>query len=185
MNKIIIGLLVSCIASSSTFALKITQGKVLKHKEWTTGNITKATYTTKDNAFSADIKKIASEGNDITSSIFTFAGTNTLNGKAFEPAVATGYSSIIMTNASNETKTFLFTLETCVNLADGKQNCAIRQDTIDVEPNTSALNTQNPSIEYTFDKAGIYPLTVKAAAVELASSSSSMSKSLSEMNISE
>lgn len=185
MKKILIGLLVSCIASSSIFALEITQGKLLRHKEWTTGNIIKATYTTKANLFSADIEKLISKKDHISSSIYTFSGTDTQNGKVLEPATAIGYSSVMMMNGSKNTKTYLYTLETCITPVEGQYNCAIYQDTIDVEPNSMAFRTENPSIQFTFDKAGAYPVAVKAIVEELKTPSSSASLALGKMHISE
>jgi hypothetical protein len=186
MKKILIGILIAGLTSSSAFALKITQGKLLSHKEWTTGNIIKATYATHAELSSKDIEKlIYNQHKSLISGVYTSSTAEALEGKILTPTTATGSGLAVMHNGSKKAQTFTYTLQTCIDLRDGQKNCAVYEDMIEVEPDSMAFSTKEPSVQFTFDHAGDYPIIVNAYTSALEMPLWSSSESRAKMHISE
>jgi hypothetical protein len=144
-------LLLLSLVSANCFAYEIHKGKLISHKEWTTGKATGSfVHVPMPNLLinrkAGDVFELKLNNYEILPAKGT-AGTETL---------VTGNNYIWFTNASDNTLTYNFELFTCAFTSQRTENCIHIEDTFSVEPGGSFSYSVSPKLAVVFDAPGSY-----------------------------
>lgn len=146
-NKIsLLAVVLAGVVTTNASALEIHKGKIIAHKEWTTG-IAKGSFKSK-----ALVKKNVEDMGNF------YVYTNAQGGKAQAGIVTTinGQTQVFIQNASNETKQYSYNMSVCSDTTEHTASCVLSFYTIEVEPNGDFSDSSTPELRLIYDKAGKY-----------------------------
>lgn len=147
-------LTITAIASANSFALELYKGRVINHKEWTTGNV-KATFKdSMKNATSQFKNKMMTKSDSTYASIYS-NGLNT-KGATGVPVTINGNHSIYVMNDTQAAQQYNYTLSICANTSENTTQCAYYYDEIQLEAGGYVVVDKAPVLEVKFSQPGIY-----------------------------
>lgn len=161
-GKLLLGLALTSMISASAFAMEIHNGKLLKHKEWTTGNLigTSAKKFSKAEVlkFKENLKLNGVAISDHMTMSYSMANATT--GVAGERADVNGVQFAFLLNDSEGTQVYSVFNSICAATSDKTTECMFYQDEIMLDAQGYAFDLQQPSIQPIFNANGSYNTTV-------------------------
>lgn len=150
-GKLLLGLVLVTITTSS-FALEIDKGRVINHKEWTTGN---AKGFFKPGKMTNEMMKGQGwHGNSSYSSLYSYASST--QGTVNTPVNIEGDNYIYAHNDTEKDEIYHYTFSICAHNSDHTAQCAYYYDELVLQPGGSASSSEIPSLQVTFTKPGKY-----------------------------
>jgi hypothetical protein len=155
-GKILIGL-AAVLVSTGSFAMDITKGRLLDHKEWTTnGGV--GTFIDKHQSLAATKANRFFHDEQFEDGVIAQGKVYDLDTAKVNEEVRVHSKSILwLVNYTQSQQIYKITTELCSNLENvDKQVCTRTEDRVSLEPKGSLSMNRYPSVHITFDKAGYY-----------------------------
>ncbi|OAI46606.1 hypothetical protein AYO45_06250 [Gammaproteobacteria bacterium SCGC AG-212-F23] len=170
--------LITTALSANTFAVDITKGRVLEHKEWTTGNARiffNNANAKKAVAFSSQhhqLKKAANndtdtasfrDDNDNAPTSYVYAGTQPASGVVGKSVDIKGENFAYVVNTTNQKQLYYYYSSLCVMSAHPSPNqndCAYYRDSIELDPAGEANFSEGPVLQVVMDHADNFKTTI-------------------------
>lgn len=177
-DKILLGFILASMATSG-FALEIYKGHVVSHKEWTTGN---AKGFFKPGKITSEILKSKGLRTDNSySSLYTYA--TTVKGNVNTPIDIPGDNYIFVYNDTQVSEFYHYTFSICARNSEHTASCAFYYDELVLEPGGYASSAEQPILQVSFAKPGLYESAVSTMLYKELESSRTNSGSTSEATI--
>lgn len=142
--------LLSLLTATNCFAVDIYNGKIIKHKQWTTGEAKAIFHETKDmNDQSTSIDDTVS---------MTSSDVGTVQGVVGKPVEIKSNHYSYLVNHTDKAQSFHYTMGTCAVAANHKEHCAYYFDEVKLQPKGYLTKMLEPTLSLTFDKPGTYDL---------------------------
>lgn len=146
-------LLLACMAFTSiiathAFAADISKGKVIQHKEWSTGQV-KAVFH--------EVKKPLLKSNEGRATVTT-SDIDVAYGTVGIPVTVSATTRIYIRNMTGTTQTFRYNAAVCANTTAQDLECAHYFDVIELEPDGSYRQDIEPKMIVSFNQAGKYDI---------------------------
>lgn len=149
-----LGLLVSV----NSFASELYKGKILEHKEWSTGKVkvmfndSHAPNTFLDINHQLPHAKLSDDGYYVKmeTSAINSAGTVGL------PILTQGNLMLLVENTGDGTKFFAYTLTVCLGTSEHESLCSNYFDAVQLDPEGYIFTTIAPAQQYAYGQAGTY-----------------------------
>jgi hypothetical protein len=156
--KLLVSLAVVAALGSNAYALQISKGRLIEHKQWSTNGVAVATTLGKKfvpKAMNLDV-------NGLHSSLSVKAVSQSV--KVGEPVVMSNDGGIILSNDSDTAKIYTFGFSICAesDAADGTVECVHTQDRVELQPNGEVSQPDMPVLHMTFNKPGNYSVFADA-----------------------
>jgi hypothetical protein len=148
----IIGIALAAAISSNAFAVEVTKGKVLKHKEWSTGKV-KASYAKGSKTLAAMKQKIKLDGPVPT---YTFAETRPVSVNAGDTFSISNDSFTFIHNNTSEVHYYTMESSICVERTDNAVECVYSWDYVELQPDGDITAVSMPTLTTSFADAGTY-----------------------------
>jgi hypothetical protein len=149
--KLIIGLICTAAIGTNAFALQITKGKLISHKEWATdgavASYLPATKTLASVQKAGQLTKTALELSAETESVATTVGA---------PVTIANDASIWVMNTSDEVKQYRYTFYICAFINANTSDCVYTEDLVELQPHGAIYTGAKPALQVAFDEAGVY-----------------------------
>lgn len=155
-GKTTLALVCISIASTSALAIDIQHGKLLKHKEWTTGNVTKTAFTVKPSSELLKLKKPVQATNLSSSDHFgmSYSKGNNAVGNQNERGEVTGFHAIQIHNSSNGSQRYRFDFSICAETSSNTTACSFYSDEIELDTGGIAMVALDSIIDPLFTDSG-------------------------------
>ncbi len=156
--KMITCLTLATILGSNVYALQISKGKLIAHKEWATGgaivNIKAGTQTKKD------VMQSRALAHQLSSSATAIsARTFSVNTTVGQPATVSNDMFAIISNDTSEVHEYYVGSDICVTLHSNMTECVYVQDIYELQPGGQVFESKAPTLDITFKEAGVYQVT--------------------------
>ncbi len=153
--KLFISAIAAAAMASNAFAVEIKNGRLLSHKEWTTGSATASfspgTKTLQDILRKhPQMKSISS----LPTSVASDARPTT--GRVGETIAANNDGFVFVVNDTEETREYRYTILMCAQKTDNMQECAYSFDHIELEAGGVFYASKLVALKVKFDKPGLY-----------------------------
>jgi hypothetical protein len=150
--KIIISIVVATALSSQAYAMQITKGKLISHREWATKGVKASfgisTRTRKD-------MKLDDNPNIIPSA--NFAETHSVLAKVGQPVSVKNDGFVTIANTTNHTRTYQIFMRICADaITSGNVECLNYENEISLEPGGSYVDAPVPTLTITYNEPGTY-----------------------------
>ncbi|OGT44199.1 MAG: hypothetical protein A3F42_04150 [Gammaproteobacteria bacterium RIFCSPHIGHO2_12_FULL_37_34] len=149
-KKIILGFAIASMATSA-FALEIYKGRLITHKEWTTGN---AKGFFKASKMIPELKAKGLDAEHSYSYIYSYAAS--IKSSVNTPVNVSGENYISLYNDTRTKELYHYTFSVCARNSDHTAQCAYYYDEIELEPGGYANSAEQPILQVTFAKPGNY-----------------------------
>lgn len=163
MNKTLVLLAFISAISVNSYALEITKGKILQHKEWTDGKITATYLHSSKNLLQLKHPNALKQSSNDQGSQYSYtqimSHIGPKEGKTGLQANVEGSHDINFYNQTKNNKTYYYLLSTCIETAPKKTICAYYSDLVELEPEGSLYDTLQTQLKYVFEKTGTYKST--------------------------
>ncbi len=157
------------IISSSSFAVEIENGRLLQHKEWSTGNI-KVSFQPQNIQTiisKLDKNKLEMSNQSLQSNkyhvndegeILVAIGSELAPAKGVVnlPITVTGNQFFGVKNRSSIAQKYAYTFSICVYPSGSAPQCANYADTVELQAGGKFINHLAPVLQFTANKAGTY-----------------------------
>lgn len=167
-RKILVGLSLIYLATTASYAMDIQGGKLISHKEWTTGSV-KALFADTKKDFKANISR---KMRNLPSAIEQHDGIVLANsmpdqqGVVGEETPVVGFVSGYIENLTSTQQTYTINSFICSNMGLGQESdCANSTDIIQLNPNGFINLNKNITMSNVYKLAGNY-WTVTGATVK-------------------
>lgn len=181
--KLFISMAIAAAVASNAFALQITKGKLISHKEWTTGGAIAASLPgTKTLASIMRDKNIMRPGRTHTS-YFLQAEAAPVSGHVGERIPVSNDAYIYAYNDTNEIKHYQYNFNICAIKTEKITECVNSGDVVELQPGGSFHNFGQPVLKVKFDKAGTYVADAASTLYE-GNTKTSVSVSLADITVS-
>ena len=154
-GKIILSLVAASLVSSGSFALEIYKGRIVNHKEWTTGNV-KAILKAGD----PRKNKMAQLNNRTTQNNSTYASVSSdidyVEGTANTPLQLSGDHYVFIANDTATAQSYHYYFSICAESSDRTGQCAYFHDEIQLEAGGYFNSSEEPELQLTFEKPGLF-----------------------------
>lgn len=149
--KLLVGLVCAAAIGSNAFALQITKGKLISHKEWATDGAV-ASYLPATKTFEGVKKaglltKTALELTAETESVAVTVGA---------PVTISNDAWIWVMNTSDEVKQYRYTFYICAFVNANTSDCVYAEDLVELQPHGAIYTGAKPALQVAFDKTGVY-----------------------------
>lgn len=183
-GKLLLGLALVSFISANTYAVEIYKGKIIKHKEWSTGTIKVTFKDTKLKLFDLKVSPLH-KANDAIPYIQSHANAPVFRGTV---GIATPINSehmVIMQNATTSTQTLYYNFGVCLTTAPHVEECTYSYDEVMLEPGGHIYMPQIADASTTFSEPGSYRFNVStnAGLVDPDGHMSVLGASLSESDV--
>lgn len=174
-GKLLFAIALIAAASSNVFSMEIVKGKLLTHKEWTTGNVKSIV---KD--INIDSKKterlLSQHKNDPNTYVYSHARFPFMLSpiiRTGEIASIDGQTSTIILNNATTNKIYTITDSVCSDTSPEEapqgpiqlRTCSFRMHQIFLDAGGYIVLAQNPGVTRSFDEAGTYNLSVSTSII--------------------
>jgi hypothetical protein len=147
-------IIITSLVSAPLFALEITKGHLISHKEWST-NDAKGNFISSHEKPKDMISQLnATEGP--SSDIATSAQLYPIKGAVNKPFTTEGINYADITNNSDKTQRYQLSYETCVETTDKVVNCIFYDDVLELEAGGHLNDTHKPNLTATIKQPGSY-----------------------------
>lgn len=183
-KKFLAGLILISAISANSFAMEIPNGKLIKHREWTTGNIKSASFKQTKMKQAFDFKRLQSNDNR---SSFALMKNNRLGAFTRSDGATYLYSDndIGLYNFSQNQQTFDVKISMCTQDSENYSfNCYDTSDTISLEKNSRLDYRMSPIITLTL-KPGHYTAVVGINITNVSDTTSYGTYAVDEFNVDE
>lgn len=151
--KLIISMAIAAAVGSNAFALEISKGKLISHKEWATAGA-KAAYLpgTKTRQNIQDIKgmKLSESSNAV------YSDTESTTAKVGEPVTVGNDGYVWIYNASEAVKNYRFEYSICADQTANIMECVYSEDVVELQPHGYVSDSRKPTVTMKYDTAGSY-----------------------------
>jgi hypothetical protein len=163
-GKLLLGLTIATLISANTFALEIYKGKLLKHKEWSTGGAQGSFKNVATNLadFKLHANKTTKSSEPFLQAFTHAAHTKTLVGATTLPY---GQYQIYIYNDTDSSQTYRYFLDVCVELSANQTKCISYFDELSLEAGGYAVTTEQPMLLVNYDTPGNYKIYLAAGAI--------------------
>lgn len=155
MNKILLGLCFALTAfiSSQVYAVEIFKGKILQHKEWSTGQA-KAVFK--------EVKNLNLKANlNNSSAMMTTSLADIVHGTVGIPVEVKGVSSGSIRNQTESVQTYYYNATVCAETNPFNTDCIYYNDKIELQPGGHLyIEGLQPSLSISFAEAGEHAIYV-------------------------
>lgn len=152
--KPIFALSLAAIVSTNCMAIEITKGKLLSHKEWSTGKVSSfSNIITKSNRLQVPPAILNKKVDpDAVDRIYASSQINKVESIAGKGTTISGYAQTMITNGT-ETHFYDVTTRLCTGKANGNvdDNCVIIHDSFMLDPSGEARISPNPQLTLALD----------------------------------
>ena len=139
---------------ANSFAMEIYKGRIIEHKEWTTGNA-KITFKPSD-AREARLKFDQQKKQSQNAGAFISTYADSIKGNVGQPITVTGSHIIDVRNDTQATQRYTYILSLCTNTSNHQAQCGYYYDTVELESGGYIFNSYTPMLQVQFDNAGTY-----------------------------
>lgn len=157
--KLIISMAIAAAVGSNAFALDISNGKVISHKEWATAGA-KAAYLpgTKSRQSIQDIKgmKLSASSNAV------YSDTESTTARIGEPVTVGNDGYIWIYNSSESTQNYQFNYSICAEQNANITECVYSEDRIELQPHGYLSDSRKPTVTMKYDTPGSYNIYASA-----------------------
>jgi len=153
-GKIILCASLVALLSANSFALEIYKGRIVSHKEWTTGDA-KVVYKPANKNTLIKFKQQRMQSQEGASG-YVSTYIDQTQGATSTPIYINGSHYFYIINNTSSTQTYNYTLETCAFDSANTAKCAYYFDAVQLEPNGYLEEVNEPQLQVQFDKAGTY-----------------------------
>ena len=163
-KSLLIATLVSALTIGNCFAMEITKGKLLNHKEFTTGDA-KIVFQDKNFKMNDKLKELQNKYFDTLGDYIGVLGnidneSTTVN----QPIDIKGAAEIAVSNDTSVIQTYKIVTTLATWTPDNGMITGTSVDTVSLEPSGSISLLRKPILSYSFDKAGNYTTYIMVAA---------------------
>jgi hypothetical protein len=154
VKSIVCGTL-AILACTQVFALDITKGHLISHKEWTTGNAKGHFVASNAQAF----QKSKMMGDPVTNSNNeSYTNIDVVNTVSNMPVTITGNNYVRISNDSDMTQHYRVSYRTCSQIDPTRdiEDCIFYSDIIALEPHGSFSDMKAPELQETYNVPGTY-----------------------------
>lgn len=173
VRKLIASVVLLSLTGASAYAMEISKGKLLSHKEWTTGNVIKSSFlevNKKQNTLLSSIWSKNTLGSKVIPMdidvLFTgariFAG-QMLPGVVGEEVTLFGFTRHAIDNRSASMQTYQLYSTLCAQTGMGTGTCATSEDDVSIEPGGYIAIERRPNMTVSYDEPGTYNVAVFSA----------------------
>lgn len=151
---------VTALVGANTFAAEIHKGKLLSHKEWSTGNL-KFSFAKANSADLAKLvqsQKLAGKSGSYTMATLSFATAQ--SAAVGEAVTLTGMNRAEFINATDSTQKYGYISGVCTDVSATESQCAYYYDQFELEPQGSYGTDAQPTLQYTYAQPGSYSKTI-------------------------
>lgn len=154
MKKLLLASCVAAIALAGTqaFALEIVKGKVVEHKEWSTGHIKSVIKNT--SIPDAKLKKPFDKDSEWAALYLDIQ-----HGTVGQPVTWAPHAFIHHSNMTEANEKISYFVGACVWMTLNDIECTYYSDTVELQPGGTIYGGGVPEVTTTFDQAGTYNIT--------------------------
>jgi hypothetical protein len=181
--KLLVSMAIAAAVGSNAFALEISKGKLISHKEWSTGGAIASSQPgskTLESVMRRHKSMLKSENS--VSYYFLEAETAPATGRVGEPVSVSNNAFVYARNDTSETQTYNYNFSICTNKSDHIIECVYAGDVIELLPGGFFSNTAQPVLTVKFDKPGSYS-TMADSIVYVNNVKSSFSTSIADITL--
>lgn len=151
----LVGAVCAAVIFSQAYALQIHKGRLISHKEWSTGNAIPAflpgTLHAKKSLMEAPIQVLAETGSESV---------------RIGDSVSVGNNALIQVlNNSNEIKSYVASLEFCAFLQNHITDCMFSEDIVELEPYGDLDLAKKLLLTLKFTKAGVHEIRARSIVI--------------------
>lgn len=155
MNKKLFVGAIAVVLSANSFAFDIYKGKIVSHKEWTTGNVSAVL---KKADLKSALLKMKKQDQDNFAYSYLFAKISNATGVVGVPTEVAGGHDIYVQNDTASSKVYNYNINVCVNTSAQESSCAFYFDEITLEPGGYFSNAAEPAVMVKFNQSGDYKI---------------------------
>lgn len=157
--KLLISMAIAAAVGSNAFALEITKGKLISHKEWATAGA-KASYLpgTKTRQTVLDSKGMKLSG----SSNAIFSDTESTTTQVGVPVTVGNDGYVWIYNSTETVQNYRFVVSMCADQNDEIIECVYSEDNVELQPHGYLSDSRKPSVTMKYDTAGSYNIFASA-----------------------
>ena len=175
-------LTIAAAVSANSYALEIYNGKITKHKEWTTGGA-KASYVTSSNGASP-ARFSRQKSQDHRSQDFKQAAVAAAQGAVNVPMIIDNRHYVFFDNDTTEVKTISYTYSVCSKDSDKMNQCVYYQNEAILQPGGYMSDDIKPVLEITYTTPGKYRVQASTSVTEFGPGSNGTATSSADVTIS-
>lgn len=154
--KLLVSMAIAAAVGSNAFAVQITKGKLVSHKEWTTGGAVAAYLPGTKSLDSLLRDKSMMKQTRIQPYHYVSADTAPVHGLVGEALSISNDAYVYAYNGSNEIQKYSYTFDICTNRSEHINECVYTFDEIELQPGGNFYNASQPVLKVKFDKPGTY-----------------------------
>lgn len=172
-GKSLIALAIASLISANLFALEITKGHLIKHKEWVTGNA-KVTFKQGKHALDRNSHQKHFDGHEVAYN-FVSSGLEAQTGVVGSATKIDSEHFFHIFNQTNAVQKYFYNFTVCadtyMNGTQEHEQCAHYYDEIELQPGGIASSNIVPELELFYDTAGRYSVSAYSSVVPVESDS--------------
>lgn len=154
--KVIVGIALATALCSQTYALQITKGKLISHKQWTTNGAIGKFLPGKKTLQSVQHKTDIDDPNDLLP-VGLFSVMQSVNTTVGTPVDIANNALIYVTNNTSQVRDYNYNIVTCAATeTPDTTECVQYFDVISLEPNGSFWDSVSPVLTMNYKTAGTY-----------------------------
>lgn len=171
---------ITAAVSANTFAIEIHKGKLISHKEWSTGGaMTAFVAGTKTKQTMMQAHKQVSDGSSYAYLESEFRPVSTLTGRVVELKNDAG---VYIANNTDQTETYQYFVSICLERFTGMAECVHSRDFVELAPGGAFSLSNLPVLRAKFEQPGNY--TVYADSVLYNNGKQMVSSSVGDVTVS-
>ena len=159
--KLLISAVIAAAVCSNAFALHITKGKLISHKEWTTGNAI-ASYQPGTKTLQSMKRTLAKLDVNPSTPIFLASETRNAVAHVGERVSVNNNAFIWVKNNTESTRNYYYNFNICATKSDSIIECVYAYEQIELEPNGEFNNALSPELTVKFNEPGVYETTASS-----------------------
>jgi hypothetical protein len=159
-KKSLIGLALISLVSFNTYALTITKGHLISHKEWSTGDIALNFKNLKPSSLS---HKLALPKTGPNTSVTVVTWLPPISGAIGATIPISGLNELYVYNSSTSSQTYGYQFGICVNTTTHDSQCTYTDDQFSLDAGGYAKADDSPTISLSFDTPGTYQTSAVAS----------------------
>ena len=163
-GKLLLGLTIATLISANSFALEIYKGKLIKHKEWTTGGVKSSVINAATNTSHLKLNT-ALASKSATPYLETFSFGGDISGYVGNLVQVIGNNEVYVHNYSDTSQTYYYTLNVCADAGNKEDKCIFYFDEFSLDPDGYVSTNIQPSLYLVYFTPGTYDYYVESAAV--------------------